>query len=120
MSPPRDPGGRVRLVRPYAIVGGRTQVDPAELPLEAVITTTVTGRAAEPTLEWERREIAQLCRRPLSVAELAARLALPVGTVRVLVSDMRRAGWLEVATHRPDAATDIVLLEKVLDGLRAL
>jgi hypothetical protein len=57
----------------------------------------------------------------LSIAEVSARMILPVGVVRVLVGDLTAAGAVMVGTSAtPDAATDITLLERLLDGIRAL
>ncbi len=67
----------------------------------------------------EPHSIAMLCREPLSVAEIAAHMKLPIGVVRVLVADMADQGM--VAIHRPSrfgTGPDITLLERVLDGLR--
>jgi hypothetical protein len=59
--------------------------------------------------------------RPISVAEVSAHLHIPLGVARVLVGDMTAAGLVEV--HRPRATgerPDLVLLERVLDGIRAI
>jgi DNA-binding IclR family transcriptional regulator len=69
----------------------------------------------------ERRQIAELSHRVLSVAELAALLDLPLGVARVLVGDLADEGLVSV--HRPVTAgvrPDPGLLERVLDGLRAI
>jgi len=68
----------------------------------------------------EPHSIALLCREPLSLAEIAAHMKLPIGVVRVLVADMAHQGMVEI--HRPTqvgaGGPDIPLLERVLDGLR--
>jgi hypothetical protein len=63
------------------------------------------------------------CQAPVAVAEVAARLRLPVGRVRALVGELREEG--RVAVRTPVLATgetrpDPELLARVLDGLRAL
>ena len=69
----------------------------------------------------EARRIVALCVGPVSLAELAARLPLPVGAVRVLVGDLTVAGAVAVRdAAAPDAATDVNLLKRLLDGIRAL
>jgi hypothetical protein len=63
----------------------------------------------------------RLCRKPLSVSEIAAHLRLPLGSVRVLLGDLRDAGL--IAVPGPKAAADQPsqeLLERVLSGLMAL
>ena len=116
----RPPAGN-RLVRPYAVTGGRTRSRPVDLPLETLVTTTDAGERALTSLRFERRSIATLCREPVSVAEVAARVGVPLGVARVLVGDMTDAGHLEV--HLPAESggrPDVVLLERVLEGLRGL
>jgi hypothetical protein len=69
----------------------------------------------------EIRQIVELCRPPMSLAELAARLLLPIGVVRVLVGDLlvARALVLDDAAP-PDPGTDVRLLQRLLDGIRSL
>ena len=119
---PKDRGGRAnRVVRPYAITGGRLRLDQDEIEVEALVTTTSIGASAR-QLSFERRSIAMLCRDVLSIAEIAARLGLPLGVVRLLVSDMADQRLVEV--HRParfdDRPPDLSLLERVLYGLRQI
>lgn len=71
----------------------------------------------------EVRAIVELCRRMRTVAEIAALLHMPLGVVRVLLSDLADQGKIRVygtgtghGTGRPDRA----LLERVLSGLRRL
>jgi hypothetical protein len=86
-------------------------------PALALITPDQLGRGATP----EDRRIIELCQTPLSVAELAARLERPIGVVRVLVGDLVVARMIHVrqpedrAEHR-----DVQLLERLLEGIRAL
>jgi hypothetical protein len=108
------------VVRPYAITGGRTRQDQDELEVEALVTTTSFG-VTSPGLSFEWRTIALLCRDVLSVAEISAKLQLPLGVVRLLVADMADQGLLEL--HRPAQfgdRPDLALLERVLYGLRQI
>jgi hypothetical protein len=119
---PGDRGARAnRVVRPYAIAGGRIRIDQDDIEVEALVTTTAAG-ANSRALSFERRSIALLCRDVLSVAEIAANLRLPLGVVRLLVADMAEQGL--VGLHRPaqfdDRPPDLSLLERVLYGLRQL
>ncbi len=113
--------GPGRLVRPYAMTGGRTRSAGAEIPLEALVILTDEGRRAE-GLAWEQRAIAELCASPLSVAEVSAHLKVPLGVARVLVGDMAAEGLVEMsgASGSEQAPNDLNLLERVLNGLRAL
>jgi hypothetical protein len=119
MSNPDDrrTPGRQR-VRPYAMTGGRTRPGHADLELEALVSTIATaGAAARMTVE--QRAIAALCLDMLSVVEISARLDLPIGVIRILVSDMQADGLVQV--HRPPSGEhplDPALLERVLHGLR--
>ena len=110
-----------RLVRPYALIGGRARNQWTDLQLEALLTATSTGRP-HLSLNPEQRTIAHLCQhRYQSVAEISALLKLPLGVARVLVGDMVDQGLLELyqPTHQTDNP-DRALLERVLDGLRRL
>lgn len=112
----RDPG---RVVRPYAITRGRIRRVHGDLELEALVTTTSRGISAT-RLPNEQRSIVLLCRDLLSIAEIAARLRLPVEVIRTLVEDMADEGLVEL--HRPhrDDRPDLALLERVLYGLQNL
>ena len=113
--PQREPG---RLVRPYYMTGGRTQPAHTDLEIEALVSTTALGERA-PQLTVEQRAIAALCRDILSIAEISARLDLPLGVTRVLVGDMADGGL--VVLHRPAAVgdrPDLALLQRVLYGLQ--
>ena len=114
--------GPGRLVRPYAMTGGRTRSVGAEIPLEALVIVTDEGRRRAEGLAWEQRAIAELCASPLSVAEVSAHLKVPLGVARVLVGDMAAEGLVEMsgASGSEQAPNDLNLLERVLNGLRAL
>jgi hypothetical protein len=111
----RTPGP---VVRPYAITGGRARPRHDDLEVEALVSTTSLGEL-NPNLSYERRAVARLCRDVQSVAEISARLELPLGVARVLVGDMSDDGMVTV--HRPAQIgdrPDLALLERVLYGLR--
>ncbi|MEV5473580.1 DUF742 domain-containing protein [Streptomyces sp. NPDC052207] len=105
-----------RLVRPYTVSGGRTRPSTAFDLLSQVRTTGVVPLGY---LGPEHREALDLCRAPVSVAELAAHLRLPAAVTKVLLSDLVDCGALTTKSpahhHNP---TDRSLLEAVLDGLR--
>lgn len=119
----RGPEPRLpRVVRPYVLTGGRTRPTGPTLPLDTTIRTAVTEVSATPRPDTpEAERIVELCHTPTSLAELAGRLTIPVGVVRVLVGDLAEAGTLIVdPPPPPGVATDVALLEKLLDGIRAL
>jgi len=102
------------------MTGGRTRPSHDFFEIEALVATTSTGEQT-PRLSVEQRAIAALCHDLLSIAELSARLHLPLGVTRVLVGDM--ADERLVVVYRPAQAgdrPDLALLERVLDGLRTL
>jgi len=124
MSDRDEPTGA--LVRPYAVTRGRTRPR-IDIAIEALVETTVRGRAANAkgSQGREHQFIAALCDGRLqSLAEIAARLQLPLGVARVLIADMATDGL--VAVHEPtvlddsDDAVGTELLERVLSGLRRL
>lgn len=109
-----------RLVRPYVLTRGRTRPGQADLPLDAPVLA-VAGVDARQAETPEGHAIVELTRHALSIAELAGRLRLPLGVSRVLVADLAAAGLVTVRVPRAeDAHTDVNLLERLLDGIRAL
>jgi hypothetical protein len=113
----QEPG---RLVRPYYMTGGRGRPTQVDLEIEALVSTTAMGDRA-PKLTVEQRAILALCRDLLSVAEVSARLDLPLGVTRVLIGDMASAGL--VILHRPTNVgdrPDLALLQRVLYGLHQI
>ena len=112
-----DPGP---FLRPYAMTEGRTEPSGPDLAIEDLIAATAT---ADPPswLSLEHRSIALACRETLSVAELAARVDLPLGVTRVLVGDLASQGMVTV--HRAPShagGPNVALLEQVLHGLQRL
>ncbi len=115
------------LVRPYAVTRGRTRPKLA-IALEALVETTGRGRTAvardQTAHGREQHYIASLCDGRLqSLAEIAARMKLPLGVARVLIADMAADGF--VAIYEPTSFDDndsvgTELLERVLSGLRRL
>jgi hypothetical protein len=111
----QEPG---RLVRPYYMTGGRGRPTQVDLEIEALVSTTAQGERS-PKLTVEQRAIIALCRDLLSVAEVSARLDLPLGVTRVLIGDMATEGL--VIVHRPTSVgdrPDLALLQRVLYGLQ--
>ena len=106
-----------RVVPAYALTGGRTRSNGPDLPLETMVSSSAEGMRSLTALQFEAREIVLLCRKPQSIAEVAARVKVPLGVARVLVSDLTDAGLL--AVHRPEGdRPDRATLERLLGGLQ--
>ncbi len=114
------------VVRPYAVTGGRTEAADGEvLDVVAVVVAVPGGGADEedPLRRTpEHRRILALCERQATVADIAAGTALPLGVVRVLLSDLIMSGSVNVVRQRPSAGLrpDNNVLQELLNGLRAL
>lgn len=109
------------VVRPYAVTGGRTRTSRVDFDLIAVIVTADVRAPAEGGLGPEHVSILELCRRPLSVAEIASEVDLPLGIVRVLLGDLLDLGLIIVRDPVPiDTMSDESVLKEVMHGLRAL
>jgi hypothetical protein len=105
-----------RLVRPYAVTDGRTS--PAtRLDMLSLVQTVGPAPAIE--MDPDRAQVLAICSGPTSVAELAARLRLPVVVTKIIISDLVEAGAVITRGPRADAdRPDLPLLQAVLDGLR--
>lgn len=112
-----------RFVRPYTVTSGRTRSRGDDLlALEALVVSKAAARMRAAALPSVERGVVELCANAHSIAEISARLDLPLGVVRVVVGDMAVDGLVEI--HRPQAGEsdgpDIQLLERVLNGLQSL
>jgi hypothetical protein len=109
-------------VRPYTLTGGRTRTE-VELGLETQIRTTDQGLRRASMIALELRDIVEMCRQPLSVAEISAHLHVPLQVAKVLVGDLITSGEVDsqtVAATQQGGRPDIQLLERVLEGLQSL
>jgi hypothetical protein len=110
------------LVRPYTLTAGRTDTT-VDLPLEAPVQSLQAGLAHRWPPGDPRGRIIHLCVGGPSVAEISARLDLPVGVVRVLVGDLVLSGYLRVhatLTERSTRDERYELIGRTLRGLKAL
>jgi hypothetical protein len=106
--------------RLYTVTRGRSRAD------EDLDIVTLIVAKAEPTsgMQSEHARILVLCQAPAAVVEISADLGMPVGVVKILLSDLLRAGKItarhpssaRAGNHLPDAA----ILKKVLVGLNNL
>ena len=116
------PDDQPNLVRPYTLTAGRTD-SRVSLPLEAPIEALGTDKPRRWPGNDVRAQICAMCGSSPSVAEIAARLSLPVGVARVLIGDLVAAGHLRVRTTLSERSTvdeRRELIGRTLRGLRAL
>ena len=109
------------VVRPYAMTQGRVAPTGGEFDLVAFVVATMPDAPPAPHLHPEHRAIIAASWEPMSVVELASKLDLSIGVVRVLLGDLRSAGLISL--YEPPAAShghDIDVLKAVVNGLRAL
>ena len=107
------------VVRPYALTGGRTRPTGATIDLLALVSST-EAPVDELVLEPEFRAVIRQCRAPKPVADLASDLNLPLGVVRILLSDMREQGLITIRPPARGRLTDPQVLKDVADALRRL
>jgi hypothetical protein len=108
------------VVRPYALTGGRTRPSGETFDLLALISAVHNKNMDFMLLEPEHAEVLRLCRRPMPVADLASDLDLPLGVVRILLSDMRERGLITIGRPPRAGLTDQRILKDVADALRRL
>jgi Protein of unknown function (DUF742) len=108
------------VVRPYALTGGRTRPIGDKVDLLALVSSNPGDRFDDLLLEPEYLEVMRQCRQPKSVADLASDLDLPLGVVRILLSDMRHNGLITIRPPARTRVTDPQLLKDVADALRRL
>lgn len=107
-----------RLVRPYAMTGGRTGAE-VDISLEAQIQSSTRASHHLGAYRWEAAKLIEIVETPMALIEIAARLEIPIGVARVLVSDLVDDG--AVVVHVPQKTQNYTsLLERVLDGVRNL
>lgn len=115
------------VVRPYAMTRGRTS-HAAEDKLDLIALVVAEARHQDPgadtehSLSPEQLDILEFCRdRPVSVAEIASHLDLPIGVVRVLIGDLLDAAFVQVGRPVPPAELPAErILRDVINGLQAL
>lgn len=103
-------------VRPFMLTGGRTRPVRDGLRIETLLRALPAALSAP--LRFEARRIVELCQRPMSLADLAVGLHIPLGVSRVLVADLLADGYL-YQEEQPDELP-IELIERIRDLVRAL
>lgn len=107
------------LVRPYTMTGGRTHAGQFELDLITLVVAIDPDTHA-PLVEPEHAEVLRVCTYPSSVAEVAARLDLPIGVTKVLISDLIERNYIIFRSSWQPVTPDLDMMQKVLDGIRNL
>lgn len=104
------------LVRPFIITGGRTRHHRVNLRVETLVVRSEVEPDHE--LKFEHAAIVKACEQPMSVAEIAARIGVPLGVAQILVGDLADAGLVRVQVAAPTATP--ALLSRMIDAVRAL
>lgn len=106
-----------RFVRPYTLTAGRTKAS-VHLPLEATLRRL--SYDGDTDLSSAARQVLETCDRR-SVAEVASLVSIPIGVVRVLLSDLVDQGLVQVQdtlTAESPIHDRIALIERTLSALR--
>ncbi|WP_227869944.1 MULTISPECIES: DUF742 domain-containing protein [Streptomyces] len=109
------------LVRSYVVTGGRSTPSRNHFDAITLITCSAPGPGRGGLSPEQRKVLDLLAPSAQSVAELGARLHLPLAVLRVLLADLMSAG--HITTQRPITKSDRLdrkLLEEVLAGLQRL
>jgi hypothetical protein len=116
-----------RTVRPYAVTGGRVRSARSDLPLEALVEILPDAASSRGQTPEKRAILQHASRDYISIAELSALLHMPIGVVRILVSDLADARYVRVHASQPvdvhtgqSPSLSLSVLESVLNGISAL
>ena len=118
-APAPAKAARSKRVRPYALTGGRTR-SRYQLLVETLVSVPRYDPALSEALMPESKALYERARSQLSIAELSALLAIPLGVVRVLISDLAAQGAVLVHPTAHTFRDDRHVLERILRGLREL
>jgi hypothetical protein len=109
-----------QIVRPYALTGGRTATAGQRFNLLAMVVAASGSARDKRDLEPAHLLVLEQARSPAAVIDLASNLDLPVGVIRVLLSDLAEHSLIAIYDPPTAPGTDPSLLQRVLDGLRRL
>lgn len=120
-------------VRPYTVTGGRVRSSRSDLALETLVEVMPGAVSASGLTPEKRAILSHAAHTYVSVAELSALLRLPLGVVRVVLSDLSDVGFLKIHSTAPvnvhtghgqpghqNPALSLSVLESVLNGITAL
>jgi hypothetical protein len=108
------------VVRPYALTGGRTRPAGERFDLLALVCAVRGSGHDLSQLQPEQLTVLRSCRVPTPAADLASDLDLPLGVVRILISDLRERGLVTIHRAAPARLADLNILKEVADGLRRI
>jgi hypothetical protein len=113
-NPP--PGGDDEsFLRPFILTQGRTRPLLDGLRIETLIMASPAALSAP--IRYEQRRIVELCQRPLSLAEVAVALAVPLGVARVLIADLVAENLVSL---REPTELPVHVIERIRDLVREL
>jgi hypothetical protein len=107
------------LVRSFALTGGRAHPKNDAIDLLTYVVATDSAEVMRRQLHPEQQAIIDRARVPASVAEIASYVDLPVGVVRVLLSDLAERNAIAMVDSQPSEPDD-ELLQAVINGLQSL
>lgn len=110
---------RSRRVRPYTLTGGRTRWR-HELLVETMISVPAYDLSFSESLLPESQAVYERARETVSIAELSATLSIPLGVIRVLISDLAGQGMIFIHPTGHAYRYDHDVLARILDGLNKL
>ena len=103
------------FLRPFILTQGRTRPLHDGLRIETLILASPAALSA-PT-QHERRRIVEICQQPLSLAEVAVALAVPLGVARVLIADLVADNLIAI---REPTELPLNVVERIYDLVREL
>jgi len=123
-GPVRPPVDRFASLRPFVLTAGRVGAVDPEIDVETQVTPRPhdprTGRVPLASLGPEMQAMVALCVAPISVAEISARLRLHLGVTKILVADLRAAGYLDVHVADTLSPFSSDTIRRVMRGLRTI
>ena len=108
--------GEDQFVRPFMLTGGRTRPLHDGLRIETLLHAAPAALSAP--LRFESRRIVELCQAPMSIADLAVALRVPLGVVRVIVADLVTESYLRIEEQQGELPISVI--ERIRDRVRAL
>jgi hypothetical protein len=107
------------VVRLYALTRGRTRS--ARYDLDLITLVTAGSRTDTDRLAPEYQRVLSVCTSPQSVAEVSAKVDLPLGVVQVLLGDLIEQNYLVTQSNwTPTDIPSLDMLQKVLNGIYKL
>jgi len=106
--------------RPYLLTGGRTGGGASGVGIETVLVRDQSVIPRQTAWSSEMSMIIAACDQPVAVAEVAARVGLPIGVVQVLAGDLVSAGVLLRSASSLTLADDVLFIERLIHGVAAL